>query len=94
MANLQTREVGLLVEDFYKDEGDYSNDREAAFELACSEEGMKAAKKAFRAEAKEAKVKIRKIESIDFIEFDSSNLSHACAYWLVTYQGKEFPEEE
>lgn len=73
-------EIALSVEDY---DGDFDECAEATDDARTS----------FLIEAKELGVNVEVITSIEFVEFDSSNPSHAAGYFLVTYVGDEFPEE-
>lgn len=93
------REVSFFVEEEFFSEGradrnGYKDERDECFDKASSKLGQSIAIKAFREEAKNAKVNVKKILSADFVEFDSGNLSHANAYWDITYAGDKFPDVE
>jgi hypothetical protein len=77
---MKEREVILSVADF---KGDFEEARMAT----------EKARDLFMTEAKEEKVTIASVQSVEFIEFDSSNPTHAGAYFLVTYDGGDFSDE-
>lgn len=72
MAKHQS-EVMLSVSDY---QGDFE---------ACSKD-IEAAREEFLILASAEEIVLESIESITFLEFDSSNPSHATAYFLVTYE--------
>jgi hypothetical protein len=75
------REVCLSVPD-------YSGD----FDLCA--QSIHDAEMVFRGEAKEAKVTVTRVVAVVFDEFDSNNPSHAGAYFVVTYEGDTWPDDD
>ena len=76
-------ETSLCVDSFYVDNGDYSDDKQAAFELASGEFGVEKASEQAADEFKGITGEDPEFVSVTHLEFDSNNLSHAGSHYLV-----------
>lgn len=84
-------DVALIVEEFLGEGegGTFSADREGAFDLAAdSPDDAKSMAMSDIVDliGKPAAKKL-KAKSAKFVEFDSANISHACAHYLVKIEG-------
>ncbi len=93
------REVSFPVWDMYRPRraelrGVPEQERQRAFERAEGPPGERLAKSIFREEVAEQGGKRVRITKAEFVEFDSTNVSHAGAYWNIFYEGDELLHEE
>jgi len=65
------------------DNGDYSDDKAAAFELAAGEFGVEKAQEQALDEFAHITGETPEVVSVTHLEFDSGNLSHAVSYYQV-----------